>query len=136
MTMNEVRSIWGDADEISTFIPIEENPEDRTIDWKYINSVELSFDSEDNFLLTSITCESKSTTINNFCVMGLSPKELKLKFPEIELDDEYALAINEYRHPRLELSFWANNEKINAVTIYPEYDELGQNCIWPAKNAT
>ncbi len=134
MTMAEVRSLWGDAEEISTFIPLEEKPEDRVIDWKYSNGIELSFDSDDDFLLASITCESKSTTLQGLSVVGLTPKELMLRLPDTKLDDEFDLAIDEYRHEELSLSFWAQNGKIYAVTINPEYDESGNYIIWPKRN--
>ncbi|WP_281558116.1 hypothetical protein [Thalassomonas sp. RHCl1] len=134
MNMTEVRAAWGDPEEISTFIPLEDKPQDRTVDWKYSNGIELCFDSEDDFLITSITCESQQVTINGLLVIGLTSKELRLRFPAIKLDDEFVLAIDEYRHPSLELSFWVQNDRVNAVTIYPAYDESGKEIIWPERN--
>ncbi len=125
----------GEADEIGTFIPLEENPQDRSVDWKYSNGIELSFDSDDDFLLGSISCESKVATLNGLTVIGLTPNELKLRFPEIKLDDEFELAIDEYKLSTLELSFWVQDGTVYCLTIYPEYNESGTEIIWP-KEAT
>ena len=44
MTMTEVRETWGHPKEINTFIPLEEKPEERIIEWRYSNDIELSFE--------------------------------------------------------------------------------------------
>ncbi|WLQ16755.1 hypothetical protein O5O45_12585 [Hahella aquimaris] len=134
MTMAEVRSLWGDPEDISTFIPLEEKPEDRIIEWNYSNGIELNFDSDDNFLLASINCESKSATFQGLSVVGITPKELILRLPGTKLDDEFELAIDEYRNEEFSLSFWAQYGKIYAVSINPEYDESGNEVIWPIRN--
>jgi len=133
LTMDEVRSIWGNPDSIDTFTPIEAAPEDRSIDWEYSNGIELSFDSDDNFYLSSITCESEVATIDKLPIIGITAQELKLRFPSVKLDDEFVLAIDEYRHPELQLSFWVKNNRVNGVAIYPEYNEAGSEIIWPYK---
>jgi len=134
MSMAEARAVWGDPEKISTFIPLEDNSEDRSIDWEYSNGIELSFDSDDDFLLCSITCESRLITLNGLTIIGLTPKELKLRFPEVKLDDEFELAVDEYKLVNLELSFWVQKGKVYSVTIFPEYNELGNEIIWPKKS--
>jgi len=71
-TMAEVRAIWGDPESIDTFFPLEENPEDRNVDWYFSPGIELSFDSEDDFRLTSITCESNICVYNKLPIIGIS----------------------------------------------------------------
>ncbi len=130
MSMDQVRSILGDPDNIETSIPIEELPEDRTIDWFY-ESNEYSFGSEDEFLLGSIQSSCPRLTLNNLPIIGISSKELKTRFPTAKLDDEFDFDIDEYRHPELQLSFWVRNDNVYLVTIYPEYNEEGTEVIWP-----
>lgn len=130
MSMNQVRSILGDPDNIETFIPIEERPEDRTIDWFY-GDIEYSFNSEDEFLLGSIQCSCSKLTLNNLSIIGMSAKELKIRFPTAKLDDEFDFDIDEYRHPELQLSFWVKDNIVYLVTVYPEYNKEGTKVIWP-----
>jgi len=130
-TMAEVRAIWGDPESIDTFFPLEENPEDRNVDWYFSPGIELSFDSEDNFRLTSITCESNICVYNKLPIIGISVSELKLRFPSVKLNDEFYFAIDEYRHPESEMSLWVQNGVVTAVTIYPKYTKDGKEIVWP-----
>ena len=130
MNMDQVRRILGDPDNIETFIPIEDRPEDRSIDWFY-GDTEYSFDSEDDFLLGSIQCSCSTLTLNNLPIIGITSKELKIRFPAAKLDNEFNFDIDEYRHPELQLSFWVKNDNVYLVTIYPEYNKEGTEVIWP-----
>ena len=94
----------------------------------------MCFDSEGEFLLTNIDCYSKLTTLGGLTLIGLTPKELKFRLPEIKPNDEYQLEIDEYRHESLGLSFWLLNGKVYYVTIYAKYSESGNEIIWPEKN--
>lgn len=133
-TMAEVREVWGDPESIDTFIPIEETPEDRTIDWFFSPGIELSFDSEDDFRLASITCESNVFTYEHLPIVGISVSELKLRFPKAQLDEEFVLAVDEYRHSENSLSFYLRDGVVTAVTLFPEYTEDGREIIWPKQD--
>lgn len=130
MSMDQVRDILGDPDNIETFVPIEKRPEERTIDWIY-GETEYSFDSEEEFLLGSIQSSYEKLTLNNFPIIGISTKELKTRYPEAKLNDEFDLDIDEYRHPDLQLSFWVRDDAVYLITIYPEYNTEGTEIIWP-----
>jgi hypothetical protein len=130
MSMDQVRYVLGDPDNIEIFIPIEEQPEDRMVDWFY-GATEYSFDSDDQFLLGSIQSSCSKLTLKNLPIIGVSTKELKIRFPAAKLDDEFDFDIDEYRHPELQLSFWVKNDSVYLVTIYPEYNKEGTEVIWP-----
>lgn len=131
MNMKEVRNILGQPHIIENYAAIDENPEDRSVIWEYEIGIELSFDSDENFALCNITCLSPYAHLENFKVVGITSKELLLKFPEIKLDDSFQLVIEEFQHRDKELSFWVENETVYAVTVYPEYDTSGNNVKWP-----
>lgn len=129
--MDEVRAVWGAPDKVETFIPIEEEPSCRDIDWIFSNGYELCFDSEESFLLTAITCVNENVTLSGFQFIGLTPKELILKFPKIEFDGEFQLAIDEYKYVEMGLSFYSKDGHIYAVTLFPEYTKDNQDILWP-----
>ena len=64
MTMDNVRTIWGQPTNIRYFIPIEENPEERDVIWEYDEGIELSFSSDDSFLLSTIESSSQKDKFN------------------------------------------------------------------------
>ncbi|WP_232301163.1 outer membrane protein assembly factor BamE [Gilvimarinus agarilyticus] len=130
MSMDQVRSVLGDPSNIETFIPIEDQPEDRTVDWFY-GDTEYSFGSEGEFLLGSIQSSCPNLTLNNLPIIGISVKELKVRFPLAQLDDEFNFYIDEYRHSELQLSFWVRDGAVYMVTVYPEYNKEGTEVIWP-----
>ncbi|MBT1064530.1 DUF3192 domain-containing protein [Bowmanella sp. Y26] len=130
MSMDQVRTLLGDPDNIEIFIPIENQPEDRSFNWFY-GDTEYSFDSEDQFLLSSIQSSSSELLLNKKPIIGISAKELLSRFPSVELDDEFEFDIDEYRHSELQLSFWVKDGTVYLVTIYPEYNKKGTEVIWP-----
>ncbi len=130
MSMDQVRALLGDPDNIETFIPIEKQPECRSINWFY-GDTEYSFDSEDRFLLSSIQSSCSNLILNNLPLIGISTKELQTRFPSAELDEEFEFDIDEYRHSELQLSFWVKDDTVYMVTIYPEYNKEGTEVIWP-----
>jgi hypothetical protein len=133
MDMNEVRTLWGQPDSIYYFTPLEDQPEDRSVNWEYSNGTELSFDSDDNFLLGSISTTSVLATINGLSFVGNSIKELKFRYPSLFLDDDFEENGRDYVIPELGISIWAFNGVADRLTIFPEYDESGNNIQWPLK---
>ncbi len=130
MSMDHVRKMLGDPTNIETFIPLKDQPEDRTVDWFYGDTV-YSFGAEDEFLLGSIQSSCANLTLNNLPIIGISVKELKTRFPQAQLDDEFNFDIDEYRHSELQLSFWVRDGAVYMVTVYPEYNKEGTEVIWP-----
>lgn len=131
MTMDEVRELWGHPDSIEYFIPIEKQPEQRSVEWNYANGITLSFDSEDEFLLTCISATSKSVLINGKTIVGNSIPEISESFPTIELEEDFEELGQNFEIPDLNISIWVVGEVADTVNIFPEYDESGNNIIWP-----
>ena len=135
MNMNEVRSLWGQPESIKHFTPLEEQPENRSVNWEYSNGTVFSFDSEDDFLLTCISSTSESALISGHSLVGNSIKELKLRYPTLALDDDFEENGQDHVIPELEVSIWSLNGIVDSVTIFPEYDSSGNNILWPSKDS-
>ena len=135
MSRDEVSSQWGSPDSIHDFIALEDSPEDKWIVWKYDKGIELNFDSEEEFLLISIDTGSAGVTFENVVLIGMSEKELRLKFPNIQYDDEFELdSGRNYILPEHELSFWLVDGKVTNITISPEFDKSNSYPLWPRKS--
>jgi len=135
MNMNEVRALWGQPESIEHFTPLEEQPENRSVNWEYSNGTVFSFDSDDNFLLTCISSTSELALIDGHPLVGSSIKELKLRYPTLVLDDDFEENGQDHVIPELEVSIWSFNEIVDSITIFPEYDSSGNNIIWPSKDS-
>ena len=131
MTMEEVRSLWGQPNSIDYFIPIKERPEDRSVNWEYDFGVELSFDCDDEFLLGSITTRAKKTSLNGIEIIGDTLGAMKRSYPKVVLDDDFEENGQDFVLAELELSFWIIDDIVDSITIFPAYDERGNIPIWP-----
>ena len=134
MNMNEVRSLWGQPESISHFTPLEEQPENRSVNWEYSNGTELSFDSDDDFLLTCISTRSELALICGSSLIGKTIKEIKLCYPSLALDDDFEENGQDHVIPELAVSMWSFDGVIDSLTIFPEYDDSGNNILWPSKD--
>ena len=135
MSMDEVRSLWGQPESIDYFIPIKESPEDRNVEWKYSNGIVLSFGSDDDFLLSCISSTARVAKIKGFSAIGQSIQELKLRYPNLTLDDDFEENGQDYVIPELDISVWAFDDIVDSLTIFPEYDTSGNYVIWPLQNS-
>lgn len=87
MTRNETKKLLGapDSEELENW-----PDKTQTDTWKYDTStLELTFSSEDDFRLTSITTSSKKNTLDKTHPIGLSENDLIKQFPKIVLDDDF-----------------------------------------------
>ena len=130
--MEDARSLWGQPESIKYFIAIEERPEDRSVEWKYRNSTTLSFDSNENFMLSSINIASVGAILNGVNVIGISEEELKRNFSDVVLDDDFEENGKDFIISELEISFWVIDGFVDNITIFPEYDDTGNTAIWPS----
>ena len=135
MSMNEVRSLWGQPESIENFTPLEERPEDRSVNWEYSNGTVFSFDSDDDFLLTCISSTSELALVSGLPLVGISIKELGLRYPSLVLDDDFEENGQDHVISELELSVWSFDGVVDSLTIFPEYDESGNSIIWPSKDS-
>ena len=133
MDMDEVRALWGQPKEIENFIPLKGNSKFRDVEWIYSNGTQLSFGSDDNFLLSSIGSNSVELELFGKKVIGKTLSELKLNFPQIELDDDFEEVGQDYILPELDISFWVIDGIVDNISLTPKYDETGNIPIWPKK---
>lgn len=131
MTMNQVRDLWGQPDHIEYFTALKDKPEDRSVEWFYDCGIQLSFDSDNCFVLGSINIESRVALLNGLSVVGIDSNELEKRYPEVELDDDFGENGVDYTLDNLGLSFWVVDQIVSNVTLFPEYDKKGNEPIWP-----
>lgn len=125
MTMQEVRNAWGQPEDIYHFHPLSDCLEDRDVIWQYKNGAELSFSSNDNFILGTISVTSGDTVIEGKTVIGKSILEVKLMFPKLELDDDLDDLGQDYILPEQDVSLWVVAGRVDSISLYADYDELG-----------
>jgi hypothetical protein len=131
MTMENVRSIWGQPANIRYFIPIEENPEERDIIWEYDEGIELSFSSDYSFLLSTIESSSQKDKLNGVVMVGRKLSELILVFPKLFLEQDFEENGRNYELPDLDISLWVKGDVVETVFFFPEHEKNGTTIIWP-----
>lgn len=105
--------------------------------WEYSKiGMDLTFSSDDNWLLGSISVESKDADLIGECFIGMGENEFLKKTREvgidIEMEDDFAeLGSKDYRCDKLDLSFWIQDGKLTSISIFPKYDESGNIPLWP-----
>lgn len=106
---------------------------ERSEIWIYrMLRLELSFDSEHDFRLAHVTSYHPYTLVNGFNPIGLADRYLLQKFPHLDLDVEIGEGEKYYSDRILDLTFGIARGKVVSVTVFPEYDESGNEVQWPA----
>ena len=133
--MSDVLNILGEPDH-RKFWDFEDGSCDKT--WEYSKlGLELTFSSDDKWLLGNITVESENAELEGYQLIGLDEQEFLKRLQQtdigpIQLDDDFVeLGSRDYVCDRLSLSFWVNDGKLESITIFPEYDENGIVPLWP-----
>lgn len=75
MSTDDVRRVWGHPSDIDRFTPLEDRPENYALEWTYDPGVILSFDSDEQFLLSDITIESENVFLCDVQPVGMPVKE-------------------------------------------------------------
>ena len=105
----------------------------KSDEWRYSKKqIELSFDSDDAYVLSSITVCNPEGRLDGLSVIGISLEELLLKFPGLQLDDDYEELGKDYVLPEAELSFWVVDDEVQSVTIFPKYEDDNETVKWPS----
>jgi len=105
--------------------------------WRYPNlGLDLTFSSDDDWLLGTITVESGDALLRGRRLIGLDEKELMIAVEEIEimptvLEDDFEDSCDYYCE-RFGLSFWVSDGVVTSITLFPEYDESGDIPVWPS----
>jgi len=132
-TQSEIIEVIGEPDSTDIkewpYIQKEES-------WHFHNmKLDLSFDSENKFRLSSITVFSRKATLDGFNLVGVSEKELTERFPSIILDEDFEENGRNLIYPKKEISFWLVDNMVVNFTIFPEYDDTGEHVLWPNHTA-
>ncbi|MCF6205190.1 MAG: hypothetical protein L3J59_16255 [Methylococcaceae bacterium] len=139
MTRVQVERLWGKPNTIDEdFISIYADPnipKDKWIYWEYSRGVELCFHSTNDFLLSHIDIYSSDAIFENIKLIGLSERELWLKFNTSRHDDDYdtddGWGPNVYEIDQYCLNLMVKYRKITNITLYPEHNATGDTPIWP-----
>ena len=90
----------------------------------------LNFDSDTDYRLSTITITATSAEMDDIKPIGLNINVLIEKLPSIVLDEALSETVKDYVCQEREVSFWAVNDVVEHITLFPEYspDNLP---IWP-----
>jgi hypothetical protein len=105
----------------------------KSDEWRFSKKqIELSFDSDDAYVLSSITVCNPESRLDGLSVIGIPLEELLLKFPGLQLDDDFEELGKDYVLPEAELSFWVVDDEVQSVTIFPKYEDDNETVTWPS----
>jgi len=110
----------------------ESNPEDDI--WEFKNDIELSFQKDDNYLLSSITVLNPAARLSSKNIIDISEAELLSGFPSFQLDEDFGKDGKSYWSDEMQLMAWVFEGQVLNITIYPEYQDSDDTPIWPKKN--
>lgn len=135
-TKEMVLETLGDPDNRSVTEYKEDNSQNE--DWIYSKpGLELTFFSDDIGLLGAVSVWSPDSILKGRRMIGI-PEENLLKvlkqigiIPTVLQDEFKEVNAKDYVCDKFGLSFWVHNGKVTTITIIPEYDEQGEEPIWP-----
>ena len=128
-TKEEIVNLLGEPDETSQ----DEWPDQTISDtWSYHElKMELSFYSDSNYCLTTITTTSDNVEFEGIKPIHLKEQQLVESFPSIVLDEDFEENGKDYIYPEKEISFWVVDGVVDNLTVFPKYDKTGNIPIWP-----
>lgn len=133
MSRDVVRAAAGKPDSIET-----SNDEGESVEtWFYQGGeIELEFEAVPDSKLESITAWSSGTTVNGIAVIGCDVEDLprlaaEADIHDLELTDDFADSGKCYQSEQHGLMFWAAKGKIVNLTIFPRFDDSGEEPQWP-----
>ena len=100
--------------------------------WEFESGLELSFQAEDSYRLSSITVMADSALLNSKPIIGITESELENIFPAFSLDEDFKKDGKSYFADELQIMAWVFDGEVFNVVIFPEYDEHTELPIWPA----
>ena len=113
--------------------------EDRTIEsWFYdTGAIELEFEDSPDARLESITAWSAEVTLNGVAVVEQPVDELdrlatEAGIADLELSDDFGDSGTCYQSEEAGLMVWAVKGKVVNFTLFPSFDEAGDEPQWPA----
>ncbi len=135
MTRELVRAAAGKPENVETTTD-DEGAAVET--WFYDGGqIELEFDTAADAKLESITAWSSETTVNGAALIGCELKDLPAlaraaDIHDLELTDDFADSGQCWQSEQHGLMLWAAKGKIVNLTIFPRFDDSGEEPQWPA----
>lgn len=99
--------------------------------WEFESGLELSFQAEDSYRLSSITVMADSALLDSKPIIGITESELENIFPAFSLDEDFKKDGKSYFADELQIMAWVFDGEVFNVVIFPEYDEHTELPIWP-----
>ena len=134
-TKSEVVDILGVPDESSVR---EFKDESFDENWEYFElGLELTFSSDDNWLLGTIGVTSELAELAGHHIIGLNENKLLETLEQIGImptvleDDLTDLGSRDYACDKYGLSFWVQNGIVTSIAIFPDHGESGDIPLWP-----
>lgn len=100
--------------------------------WEFDSGLELSFQAEDAYRMSSITVMADSALLDSKPVIGITESELETIFPAFSLDEDFKKDGKSYFADELQIMAWVFDGEVFNLVIFPEYDEHTELPIWPA----
>ena len=124
MSQKDVQAILG--------VPANKDKIEEEEIWEFESGLELSFQAEDGYRLSSITVMADSALLDSKLIIGITESELESIFPAFRLDEDFNKDGKSYYADELQIMAWVFDEEVFNVVIFPEYDEDSELPIWPA----
>ena len=100
--------------------------------WFYVDEcIELSFQSEDRYLLSTVSIHADDALLDGKKIVGISEKQLLSSFPDAILDDDFEESGRCYMIEQQEIMLWLSDDKVSNVTVFPRYLKDGTTVVWP-----
>jgi hypothetical protein len=134
MSRDVVRAAAGKPDSVETSSD-EESGSVET--WFYQGGeIELEFEAVPDSKLESITAWSAETTINGVAIIGCDLDALphlaaEADIRDLELTDDFGDSGKCFQSEQHGLMFWAAKGKVVNLTIFPRFDDEGEEPQWP-----
>ena len=133
MSREAVRAAAGEPDSVELT-----HDEDRTIEsWFYEGgSIELEFEQSPDARLESLTAWSAEVTLNGVAIVDAEITELaslaeEADIPDLALSDDFGASGMCYQSDEAGLMAWAVKGRIVNFTIFPRFDDSGDEPQWP-----
>ena len=106
--------------------------------WSYDSmQVTVTFDEEESWRMNSITIEGPANTIKRSSLIGCEANALALLaaaagIPDVRQTDDFEESGRCHESEHFDLQFWEAEGRIVNVTLFPQYEEGGNEPRWPA----
>jgi len=100
--------------------------------WEFETGLELSFQAEDGYRLSSITVIAESALLDAKPIVGITESELEAIFPAFRLDEDFKQDGKSYYADELQIMAWVFDGEVFNIVVFPEFDESSESPIWPA----